>query len=51
MASAAFDTTLMSLRVDGSLSTRMFLNAYVQYNGVTRQVFSNIRYDFIHHPL
>lgn len=48
---ATFDTTLMSLRVDGSFSTRMFVNAYVQYNSVTRQVFTNIRYDFIHHPL
>lgn len=48
---ATFDTTLMSLRVDGSFSTRMFLNAYIQYNSVARQVFTNIRYDFIHHPL
>jgi len=51
LPSTAFDTTLVSLRVDGSFSTRMFLNAYIQYNSVTRQVFSNIRYDFIHHPL
>ncbi len=29
----------------------MFLNAFVQYNSVTRQVISNVRYDFIHHPL
>ena len=48
---ATFDTTLVSLRVDGSFSTRMFLNAYIQYNSVTRQVFTNVRYDFIHHPL
>ena len=46
-----FDTTLASLRVDTSFSTRMFLNAFVQYNSVTRQVASNIRYNFIHHPL
>ena len=29
----------------------MFLNAFIQYNSVTHQVLSNIRYDFIHHPL
>lgn len=46
-----FDTTLASLRIDGSFSTRMFLNAFVQYNSVTRQVLTNVRYDFIHHPL
>lgn len=48
---AVFDTTLMSFRVDGSFSTRMFLNAFVQYNSVTKLVSSNIRYDFVHHPL
>jgi hypothetical protein len=47
----SFNTTLSSLRVDASFSTRMFLNAFIQYNSVTRQVSSNIRYDFIHHPL
>jgi hypothetical protein len=46
-----FATTLASLRVDTSFSTRMFLNAFIQYNSVTRQVVSNIRYQFIHHPL
>jgi hypothetical protein len=29
----------------------MFLNAFVQYNGLTRDVSSNVRFDFIHHPL
>ena len=48
---ATFDTTLVSLRIDGSFSTRMFANAYVQYNSVARQIVSNVRYDFIHHPL
>jgi len=47
----SFQTTLASLRIDASFSTRMFLNAFIQYNSVTRQVLSNIRYDFIHHPL
>ena len=47
----AFDTTLATVRLDTSFSTRMFLNAFVQYNSVTKQVASNIRYDFIHRPL
>ena len=47
----SFNTNLSSLRVDASFSTRMFLNAFLQYNSVTRQFASNIRYDFIHHPL
>jgi hypothetical protein len=47
----SFETNLASLRVDTSFSTRMFLNAFIQYNSVTRQVASNIRYNFIHHPL
>lgn len=46
-----FSTNLASLRVDTSFSTRMFLNAFIQYNSVTRQLASNIRYNFIHHPL
>jgi uncharacterized protein DUF5916 len=47
----SFDTNLASLRIDTSFSTRMFLNAFIQYNSVTRQLASNIRYQFIHHPL
>jgi hypothetical protein len=47
----SFHTDLASLRVDASFSTRMFLNAYIQYNSVTRQWLSNVRFDFIHHPL
>jgi len=50
-AGVTFNTTLASLRVDASFSTRMFLNAFIQYNSVTRQLASNIRYQFIHHPL
>ena len=47
----SFTTNLLSLRVDGSFSTRMFLNAFIQYNSVSREVISNIRFNFIHHPL
>jgi hypothetical protein len=47
----SFSTNLLSLRADSSFTTRMFLNAFIQYNSVTRQLASNIRYQFIHHPL
>ena len=47
----SYRTTLAALRVDASFSTRMFLNGFVQYNSVTRQISSNVRFDFIHHPL
>ena len=50
-AGVSFHTDLASLRIDTSFSTRMFLNAFIQYNSVTHQWLSNIRYDFIHHPL
>jgi hypothetical protein len=51
LAGQSFTTDLLQLRLDTSFSTRMFLNAFVQYNGVTRDVSSNVRFDFIHHPL
>jgi hypothetical protein len=51
LPNVSFDTNLASFRIDASFSTRMFLYAFVQYNTVTHQVLSNIRYDFIHHPL
>jgi hypothetical protein len=47
----SFRSDLLQLRLDTSFSTRMFLNAFVQYNGLTRDVSSNVRFDFIHHPL
>jgi hypothetical protein len=48
---ASFNTNLLSLRVDGSFTTRMFLNAFIQYNSVSHEVLSNIRFNVIHHPL
>jgi hypothetical protein len=37
--------------MDYYLSTRMFLNAFLQYNSDRKQVTSNIRFNFIHRPL
>ena len=47
----AFRTTLARVRVDTSLSTRMFLNALVQYNSTTRAWQTNVRFNLMHRPL
>lgn len=47
----AFSTHLFRTKLDYYFSTRMFLNAFIQYNSDRRQVTSNIRFNFIHHPL
>lgn len=47
----AFTTTLVTGRVDIGFTTRMFLNALLQYNTDARQWSSNVRFNFIHHPL
>jgi hypothetical protein len=47
----AFTNDLISSRVNYFFSTRMFLSAFIQYNSDRKQVTSNIRFNFIHHPL
>jgi hypothetical protein len=42
---------LAGFRLDWSFTPRMFLNAFVQYNGETDTWVSNVRYNLIHHPL
>jgi hypothetical protein len=42
---------LAFLRVDWSLTTRMFLNALVQYNGRDDVWLTNVRFNLIHRPL
>jgi len=46
-----FKTNLLTMRAYYSFSTRMFLNALVQYNSDAQQWSSNIRFDLIHRPL
>ncbi len=46
-----FTTQLLGARVLYGFTPRLFLNAYLQYNADTRQVSSNIRFNFTHHPL
>ncbi|MSO21297.1 MAG: hypothetical protein EXQ56_12745 [Acidobacteria bacterium] len=47
----SFTTNLASLRTDYSFNPRLSLSALIQYNSDTRQVSSNLRFRFIHHPL
>ena len=46
-----FNGGLVGVRLDWSLTPRMFLNAFVQYNGETDLWLSNIRFNLIHRPL
>jgi hypothetical protein len=47
----AFTTNLVTSRINTYFSTRMFLNALLQYNTDARQWSSNVRFNFIHRPL
>ena len=51
LSRGAFDTNLVTGRVNYSFSTRAFLNALLQYNTDIQQWSSNLRLDVIHHPL
>jgi hypothetical protein len=51
LPAGAFKTTLVTSRVNFSFSTRMFLNALIQYNTDARQWSSNVRFNLIHRPL
>lgn len=46
-----FDATLVGMRIDWSLTPRMFLNAFVQRNTETDTWLSNVRFNLIHRPL
>lgn len=51
MPGVSFTEGLAAIRVDSSLTTRMFLNAFVQYNGRDDVWLTNVRFNFIHRPL
>lgn len=51
LAEVDFTTDLVGVRVDASLSPRMFLRSFVPYNMAARTLSTNVRYRFIHHPL
>jgi hypothetical protein len=46
-----FAANLARFRLDWSFTPRMFLNAFVQYNGEVDSWLSNIRFNLIHRPL
>jgi hypothetical protein len=47
----SFTGDLVGLRLDCSFTPRMFLNAFVQYNGEADAWLSNVRFNLIHRPL
>jgi hypothetical protein len=47
----SFTGDLVRLRLDWSFNPRMFLNAFVQYNGEADAWLSNIRFNLVHRPL
>lgn len=51
LSSGAFVTNLITARVNYYFSTKVFVNALVQYNTDTNQWSSNVRLDIIHRPL
>ncbi len=51
LPAGAFTTYLVTSRVNVGFTTRMFLNALLQYNTDARQWSSNVRFNVIHHPL
>jgi hypothetical protein len=51
LSSGAYVTNLVTGRVNFYFSTKVFVNALVQYNTDTNQWSSNVRLDIIHRPL
>ena len=51
LPTGSFTTDLVGMRLVYAFTGRSTLNAFVQYNADTHQVSSNIRFNFIHHPL
>ena len=51
LPSGDFETDLLTTRLRYSFSTRMFLNALIQYNSTLKEISSNIRFNWIYQPL
>ena len=47
----AFTTHLVVTRALYAFTTHLFLNSFVQYNADTRQLSSNVRFNFLYRPL
>jgi hypothetical protein len=51
LSQGAFTTTLVTGRLNYFFSTKMFLNALLQYNTDAQQWSANVRFNLIHRPL
>jgi uncharacterized protein DUF5916/cellulose/xylan binding protein with CBM9 domain len=51
LVEGAFTTNLIGARFLFAFTPRVIFNAFLQYNTDTRQVSSNIRFNWTHHPL
>jgi hypothetical protein len=51
LKTGSYTTDLLTGRVNYSFSTRMFINALLQYNTDAQQWSSNVRFNIIHRPL
>jgi hypothetical protein len=51
LPTSSYVSTLMAMRLDYSINTRVFLNALVQYNADSEEWSSNVRLNVIHRPL
>jgi hypothetical protein len=50
LPNGSFTADLIATRVGAAFTTRLFLNALVQYNSLDRRVASNIRFQYIFRP-
>jgi hypothetical protein len=51
VSAGSFVSTLVTSRANYNFTTRMFVNALLQYNTDSRQWSSNVRFNIIHRPL
>lgn len=50
LASGEFTADVTTLRLTWAFSTRMTTNALIQYNSLSDELLSNVRFNFIHRP-
>ncbi len=51
VSAGQFQADLYSLRFNYSFSPTMFIDTFIQYNGTTEKVLTNLRFSWEHHPL
>jgi hypothetical protein len=50
LPAGSFVADITTLRATWSLSTRLTTNALVQYNSLSEDLITNVRFNFIHRP-